>query len=75
MINQIQWKRTCCAWHGEYSEHTTPSGAVLRLKRGPSVDGYLVMVFKGNKCQTLGDDGVPEYKHIKESQLVELLQN
>lgn len=75
MLNTIQWKTTCCAWHGEYAEHVTPSGAVLRLKRGSSVDGYLVMVFKNNQCQTLDDDGVPEYENISEKQLIELLQN
>lgn len=33
------------------------------------------MVFKNNLCQTLDDNGVPEYENITEVQLNELLQN
>lgn len=74
MIEQIQWKTTCCAWHGEYAEYATPSGTILRLKRGPSVDGYLVMVFKNNVCQTLDDEGVPEYENVTKEQLTQLMR-
>lgn len=74
MIEQIKWQDTCCAWHGEYAEHTTASGAIIRIKRGPSVEGYLVMAFKNNVCQTLSDDGVPEYENITEEQLIALME-
>lgn len=74
MIDSIQWKTTCCAWHGEYAEHTTERGMVLRIKRGPSVEGYLVMVFEDNQCKTTNDEGVPEYENVTESELIELMQ-
>lgn len=73
MIEQINWLPSCCAWHGDYAEHATPTGTLLRIKRGPSVDGYLIMVFKDNQCQTLDENGVPEYENISEQQLVELM--
>jgi len=74
MIESINWQRTCCAWHGEYAEHTTESGRVLRIKRGPSVSGYLVMVFEDNHCKTTNDEGVPEYENVTETELIELMQ-
>lgn len=73
MIDKIEWKTTCCTWHGEYAEYVTGSGKVLRIKRGPSVEGYLVMVFKNNVCQTLDDNGVPEYENVTEEQLIYLI--
>lgn len=75
MIDQIKWMHSCCAWHGEYAEHTTKSGKLLRIKRGPSVEGYLVMVFKDNKCQTVDDDGVPEYENVTEAELEQLMES
>lgn len=74
MLENIKWQDTCCEWHGEYAEHTTPNGTILRIKRGPSVDGYLVMVFKNNVCQTLDGEGVPEYENVTEEQLVQLMR-
>ena len=41
----------------------------------PGVDGYLVMVFQDNKCQTLDDEGVPEYENITEAQLEQLMES
>ncbi len=74
MIEDIKWQSTCCAWHGEYAEHVTDSGDTLRIKRGPEVDGYLVMHFgKDGKCKTVDDDGVPEYENFTEEQLVDLM--
>lgn len=73
MIDKIQWKTTCCAWHGEYAEHTTGSGKILRIKRGPSVDGYLVMVFEDNQCKTLDESGVPKYENVSDKKLVSLM--
>lgn len=73
MIEQIKWQDTCCAWHGQYAEYEAPSGVVLRIKRGPGVDGYLVMVFKDNQCKTVDSDGVPTYENMKESDLAELM--
>lgn len=73
MIEKINWLPSCCAWHGDYAEHTTPSGAVLRIKRGPSVEGYLVMIFKDNQCRTVDSEGTPIYENVDESKLIELM--
>jgi hypothetical protein len=73
MIESIKWQTTCCAWHGEYAEHTTGSGKILRIKRGPSVDGYLVMVFQNNQCETVDADGTPTYENVNESKLAKLM--
>jgi hypothetical protein len=74
MIESIKWQTTCCAWHGEYAEHPAKDGGVLRLKRGPSVDGYLVMHFDvSGKCHTTDDEGTPEYENFTEEQLLSII--
>lgn len=74
MIDSIKWQKTCCAWHGEYAEHPAKDGGILRIKRGPSVNGYLVMHFDASgQCKTVDDDGAPEYETLTEHQLISLL--
>ena len=74
MIESIKWQKTCCAWHGEYAEHPANDGGVLRIKRAPDIDGYLVMHFDATgKCHTVDDDGFPEYENFTEDQLLDLI--
>lgn len=44
-VDSVNWKMTCCAWHGEYAEAPTVDGGVARLKRNHETDGILVMRF------------------------------
>lgn len=44
-LDNVKWTPVCCAWHGDYAEAATADGGVMRLKRGPAVDGFLVMRF------------------------------
>ena len=74
MIESIKWQKTCCAWHGEYAEHPANDGGVLRIKRAPDINGYLVMHFgTDGKCHTIDNDGVPTYKLVSESELLALI--
>lgn len=35
-IDQVKWQTTCCAKHGQYAEHSTRGGGVVRLYRDPA---------------------------------------
>lgn len=70
MLEQIKWLPSCCGWHGDYAEFNTKSGKTLRIKRGPSVEGYLIMIFENNVCKTLDEDGVPVYENVTELELI-----
>jgi hypothetical protein len=60
--DQLKWTTTCCAWHGDYAESKTMDGGAARIKRGPEVDGYLVMLFDGDGVPVNVDaDSVPVY--------------
>jgi hypothetical protein len=74
MIEDIKWQSTCCAWHGEYAEHLTRDGGVLRIKRSPNLNGYLLMHFDSEgKCKTIDDNGTPEYETVTEEYLISLI--
>lgn len=78
-IDRIHWQQVCCAWHGEYAEHSLIGGGVARLKRGPAQPGLVLVCRFGpdNKAidTTLDDDGnvVPAYVEMTEAEADALL--
>jgi len=73
--NMINWKNTCCAWHGEYAEAEHVDGGMLRLKRGFGIDGILVMHFSiSGECLTVNKDGAPDYKLMTESEVESIVK-
>lgn len=48
LIDQIEWTESCCAWHGQYAEVPLRAGGCARVKRGPEVDGYLLMRYSAD---------------------------
>jgi len=72
-IDQIEWHPTCCAWHGDFAEAMTCNGPA-RIKRGPEVEGYLVMQFDmHNKPVNTDEAGLPIYVSMTESELEKIL--
>lgn len=69
MLDQLMWVSSCCAWHGEYAEYTSAKNEVFRIKKGPSIDGYLVMCFADNKCTSLDENEIPQYILMTEDEL------
>jgi len=73
-IESLKWEQTCCAWHGQYAEATTPDGGMLRLKRASNVAGILSTRFGPNgKALDVDADGVPAYVERTEAEVLALL--
>lgn len=71
----INWRQTCCAFHGQYAEHALAGGGVARLKRSPESPGVvLVCRFDGsNRGIDVDGDGVPDYVEMPEAEALALL--
>jgi len=74
MLEHLKWTATCCAWHGDYTEHPTKDGGTARLKRAPGVDGVLVCRFgPDNKAVDADGDGIPDYVPMTEAEALAIL--
>lgn len=78
-IDRIQWQQVCCAWHGDYAEHSLSGGGVARLKRGPAQPGVVLVSRFGPDNRAIDtktdDDGntVPAYVEMAEADALALL--
>ena len=74
-IENVNWTRTCCEWHGDYAEHPLIGGGVARLKRSPTAPGVVLVCRFGpdNRAQDKDADGVPAYVEMAEDEASALL--
>lgn len=72
---QINWQRTCCAWHGDYAEHATKDGGMARLKRSPEKPGLILVSRFGadNRAVDVDDTGAPVYVEMSADEAAALL--
>lgn len=73
-VDDLKWSKTCCAWHGEYTEAKTMDGCMARIKRSQYSPLYLVCRFgPDNKAIDADGDGVPDYVEMTQEQVNEML--
>lgn len=75
ILDRVNWRPTCCEWHGDYAEHPLAAGGVARLKRSPDKPGTVLVSRFGpdNRAVDKDADGVPVYVELTEAQAAALL--
>ena len=74
-LDRVNWQQTCCAWHGEYAEHSLAAGGVARLKRAPDAPGVVLVMRFGvdNRAIDVDAAGGPVYVEMTEAEAEALL--
>lgn len=72
-IDRIKWQTTCCVKHGQYAEHPTKSGGVVRLYRTPEGALSWTRFDADNRAIDKDADGVPAEVPATEAEVSALL--
>lgn len=72
-IDQVKWQTTCCAQHGQYAEHPTNTGGVVRLYRDPAGALRWTRFGPDNRAMDCDEQGVPVDVPTTEAEVSALL--